>query len=116
MAIRQSNLFSLVVEESNDTLLLRLTGAFELIRVGAVENVLDRLSHTPAPTRVVFDLQELTYLDLAGLETILRTDKRGRAKGFEVVVIRPRQRTPRRVFAITRAGDQLTMTDTLETA
>ena len=46
--------------------------------VGAVENVLDRMSAPPPLARVVFDLRELAFLDLAGLQTILRADARGR--------------------------------------
>jgi anti-anti-sigma factor len=81
--------------------------------VGAVENALQRLDEAPAPTRVVFDLRHLTFLDIAGLRTILGADAKGRAEAFEVVVVRPRG-TVNRVFTLTRAGEQLSMVDDLE--
>jgi anti-anti-sigma factor len=100
--------FALNVEESGTTLLLRLGGEFDLAGVGPVENALDRLDRTPAPRRVVFDLRGLTFLDIAGLHTILRAHARGLAEAFEVEVIRPKG-TANRVFTLTAAGKQLGM-------
>jgi len=100
----------LAVEESDSALRLRLTGDFDLAGVGAVEHALDRLCDASAPRRVVFDLRGLAFLGLAGLRTILRTDARGRAEAFEVVVVRPRG-TVNRVFTLTRAGERLNIID-----
>jgi anti-anti-sigma factor len=108
-----STRFGLAVEEMDSTLMLRLTGDFDLNGVGPTENALARLSHPPALRRVIFDLRGLTYLDLSGLRTILRADARGRAGAFDVVVIRPHGPT-NRVFTLTRAGDQLDIVDTPE--
>jgi anti-anti-sigma factor len=94
------------VEESEATLHVRLEGEFDLAAVPLVEKALDRLSHAPAPRRVVFDLRAVCFLDLAGLLTVLRADARGRAEAFEVVVVRPRGMA-NRVFTLTRAGEQL---------
>jgi anti-anti-sigma factor len=105
----------LAVEESDSTLRLRLTGEFDLAGVGAVEYALDRLCEAPAPRRVVFDLRGLAFLGLAGLRTILRTDAKGQAEAFEVVVVRPRG-TANRVFTLTRAGERLSIVDELEAA
>ena len=98
----------LAVKEWDTTLLLRLAGDFDVAGVGPVERALDRMSRAPQPRRVVFDLRGLTFLDLAGLRTILRADARGRAESFEVVVVRPRGRA-NRVFTLTRAGEELSM-------
>jgi anti-anti-sigma factor len=106
---------ALGVEESDTTLLLQLAGEFDLAAVGPVEHALDRLSSAPKPRRVVFDLRGLTFLDLAGLRTILRADARGRAEAFEVVVVRPRG-TANRGFTLTRAGEELSMVHDLEAA
>jgi anti-anti-sigma factor len=100
----------LAVEESDGTLRLRLTGDFELAGVGAVERVLERLSEARAPRRVVFDLREVDFLDLAGLRTILRADARGRMEAFDVVIVRPRG-TANRIFTLTRAGERLSVID-----
>jgi anti-anti-sigma factor len=98
----------LAVEESDSTLRLRIAGDFDLAGVGRVEHALDRLRDGPAPRRVVFDLRGLAFLDAAGLRTILRTDAQGRARAFEVVVVRPRG-TANRIFTLTRAGERLTV-------
>jgi anti-anti-sigma factor len=104
---------NLTVREFRGTLHLRLTGEFDISGVPAVENALYRLDEAPTPRRVVFDLRGLTFLDVAGLRTILGADARGRAEEFEVVVVRPRG-TVNRVFTLTRAGEQLSMVDDLE--
>jgi anti-anti-sigma factor len=104
---------TLTVREFRSTLHLRLTGEFDISGVRAVENALHRLDEAPAPTRVVFDLRHLTFLDIAGLRTSLGADAKGRAEEFEVVVVRPRG-TVNRVFTLTRAGEQLSMVDDLE--
>src|SRR3954447_23768964 len=105
----------LAVEESDSRLRLRLRGDFDLAGVGAGEGALDRLSPPPAPKRVVFDLRDLDFVDLAGLQTILRADARGRVEAFEVVVVRPRGRA-NRVFTLTRAGKQLSIVNELAAA
>jgi anti-anti-sigma factor len=106
---------NLTVEESHSTVRLHLAGDFDLAGVGAVEHALARLLRAPARRRVVFDLRGLTFLDLAGLRTILRTDMRGRADAFEVVVVRPRG-TANRVFTLTRAGERLSIVDEADAA
>jgi anti-anti-sigma factor len=103
------------VEESDSTLRVRLAGDFDRAGVGPVERALERLSQAPALRRVVFDLRELVFLDLAGLRTILKTDAQGRTEAFEVMVVRPRG-TANRVFTLTRAGERLSMIDQPEAA
>ena len=112
MSKTTSTILDLSVHETEGTLLVRLDGEFDLAGVGSVENVLDRMSRPPPLGRVVLDLSDLAFLDLAGLQTILRADVRGRASGCEVVVVRPRG-TANRVFTLTRAGETLTMADRL---
>jgi stage II sporulation protein AA (anti-sigma F factor antagonist) len=102
--------FGLAVRESGRTLYLRVFGEFDLSGVGRVEKALDRLAEAPVPRVLVLDLRGLTFLDLAGLRTILRANERGRAEGFEVEVVRPAG-TANRVFTLTRAGLELTMVD-----
>jgi len=103
----------MTVREFRGTLHLRLTGEFDMSGVPAVENALHRLDEASAPTRVVFDLRHVTFLDIAGLRTILGADAKGRAEEFEVVVVRPRG-VVNRVFTLTRAGEQLSLVDSLD--
>jgi anti-anti-sigma factor len=103
------------VEEADATLRLRLEGEFDLATVGAVEKALGRLSRAPVPRRVVVDLRGVSFLDLAGLRTILRVDARARSEPFEVVVVRPLG-TASRIFTLTRVGDQLSVVNEAELA
>jgi anti-anti-sigma factor len=102
--------FDVNVEQSGATSRLCLTGEFDLTGVGRVENALDVAFKTPALRRVVFDLRELSFLDLAGLRTILRADQRASEAALELTVVRPRG-TANRVFTLTRAGARLSMVD-----
>lgn len=81
----------------------------------AVEESDATLHHAPVAKRVVFDLRDLDFVDLAGLRTSLRADARGRAQAFEVVVVRPGG-TANRVFTLTRAGEQLSIINEPEAA
>ncbi len=101
--------FDLRVEQAGTTFYLRLTGEFDAACVGRVEAAFERISEAQT-TRVVFDLRGLSFLDLAGLRTILRADDRARSAPFDVAVIRPRG-FANRVFTLTRAGAQLKLVD-----
>jgi anti-anti-sigma factor len=105
--------FHLTVEESGATLCLRPVGELDLAAVGRVENALDRVFRAPTARRVVFDLRRLTFLDAAGLATILRANERARAAALELVVVRPLGMASR-VFTLTRAGLELKMVDETE--
>ena len=102
--------FHLSVEELGATLHVRPMGEFDLAAVGRVENALNRAFRGPPTRRVVFDLRRLTFLDVAGLGTILRADQRARAGAVELVVVRPRG-TANRIFTLTRAGEELPVVD-----
>ncbi|MEA2330453.1 MAG: anti-sigma factor antagonist [Thermoleophilaceae bacterium] len=102
--------FQLAVEERGSTLFLRLMGEFDLAAVGRVEQALGPVFEAAAARRVVFDLRRVTFLDVAGLRTIIRANEGARARAFELVVVRPRG-TANRVFTLTRAGEKLKMID-----
>jgi len=102
--------FHLSVEQLGTTLSLRLLGEFDLAAVGRVENALDRIFQAPTTRQVIFDLRRLTFLDAAGLGTILKADQRARARSFDLVVVRPRGHA-NRIFTLTRAGKELSMVD-----
>jgi anti-anti-sigma factor len=102
--------FHLTVEASGGTSRLLPVGELDLAAVGQVENALDRVFRVPTTRRVVFELRWLTFLDAAGLATILRASQRARAADLDLVVVRP-QGTANRVFTLTRAGQELEMVD-----
>ena len=101
--------FEIRVEEQGSTLVLHLSGEFDWACIGSVEAALERVSETGVEG-VILDLQELEFMDSAGLRTILRAHDRARLERFELVVVRPRG-LANRVFTLTRASKQLTLVD-----
>ena len=101
--------FTLLAERDGTTLCLTLSGNFDRAAIGHVERALERARKLPLE-HVVLDLSALTFLDLAGLKTILSVDRRAQAEAFGVTVVRPRG-LANRVFTLTRAGETLSMTD-----
>ena len=89
---------------------MSLSGEFDIAGVGRVEDALDGVFRPPRPKRVLFDLRGLTFLDAAGLRTILRANERARTAAVELCVVRPRG-LANRVFTLTRAGAELCMLD-----
>jgi anti-anti-sigma factor len=89
---------------------LRLSGEFDSAGVGRVEDALDGVFRVPRPRHVVLDLRRVTFLDVAGLRTILLANERARATAVELLVVRPRG-FANRVFTLTRAGAELSMVD-----
>ena len=107
----QAGPLSLTVEDSASTLILRMAGDLDLAGVGQVMAALDQVDvgHT---TRLIFDLRELAFLDLAGLKTILRANDHCRDHQIPVTVIKPRGFASR-VFTLTRVHLELDLVDAL---
>lgn len=105
----ESARFSLAAERDDTTLCLRLAGDFDRSAIDQVERALEAARGDPLES-LVLDLSALTFLDVAGLKTILRAHGRARADAVAVTVIRPRG-LANRVFTLTRAGEILPMTD-----
>ena len=103
MAAAEQDCFSLAADRDGTTLRLRLTGEFDRGAIGAVE---DALEVEPPVDHVIFDLSALTFLDLAGLKTIMRVHSRAQAEDFGFTVVRPRG-LANRIFTLTRAGETL---------
>ncbi len=78
-----------------------------------VETALERAA--ALTRRVVFDLRGLSFLDLGALKTIFRANERSHFQPFDVVVVRP-QGLANRIFTLTRAGERLTLVNTLPRA
>ena len=102
-------MMGLTVQESASTMVLRMAGDLDLSGIGQVMAALDRLDDGDT-TQLVFDLRELAFLDLAGLETILRANDYCKNHHIAVTVIRPRGLASR-VFTMTRVHRYLNMVD-----
>ena len=98
--------FRLTVEEDAATLLLRVHGDFDLLTIGQVELALDTIRELTR--HVVFDLREVSFLDMAGLMTLMRVNDRSQREPFDVKVVPPAGHA-NRVFTHIRAGSELTM-------
>jgi len=91
------------VEQHASVAVLHISGEFDLCGVARVERALDRAVGNPTD-RVVFDLRGVSFLDLCGLETLMRADARARRESFAVAVVPP-PGPAARIFAVTE-GDQ----------
>jgi anti-anti-sigma factor len=101
--------FSLKAHREDGLVYLCIGGDFDRGTVGRVQSVLATPRREPL-RRVVFDLSNVTFMDVAALTTILRADQQGCGEGFEVVVVRPPP-LGGRVFALSRAREHLTIVD-----
>lgn len=101
--------FALTVEDSDSTLLVRVTGDLDLATVGQVRTALDRLD-IERTTLLVLDLQELAFLDLAGLRTILRANQHCKNHQVRFAVIKPRGLASR-IFTLTSVHRELDLVD-----
>jgi anti-anti-sigma factor len=108
--VRSEGHFQLSLKESGERSHLRLVGEFDRAAVSRVERALDHVLGAPPSEQVVIDLRLLTFLDTAGLFTLLRAHDRARGCAFELVMVRPRG-IANRVFTLTRAGEALRMVD-----
>jgi anti-anti-sigma factor len=105
---------NLTAEDSASTLLLRMAGDLDLADVGQMTAALDRLD-VRRTTLLVLDLQELAFLDLAGLSAILRANDHCKKHHIRLTVIRPRGLASR-IFTLTRVHRELDLVDPLQAA
>ena len=99
----------LTVEELSSTVLLAMEGDIDLATIhhvmAGVNSVdMDRI------TLLVLDLDRVGFLDLAGLNTILRINEECGEQGVHLTVIAPRSAASR-VFTLTRAHLELDLVD-----
>jgi len=97
------------VERYATAAVLHVSGEFDLCGVGRIERALDRTLGTPTD-RVVFDLRRVSFLDLCGLNTLLRADARARRESFVLAVVPPPGRVAR-IFAATDTDRELRLLD-----
>ena len=106
---KPSEKLALTVTELEGTVLMRIAGEIDLSTINklmvAVEAVdLDRIS------LLVVDLQDVAFLDLAALHTILRVKDDCDRGDVHLTVLAPRG-SARRVFTLTRAHELLDFVD-----
>lgn len=99
----------LTVEELSSTVLLAMEGDIDLstihhVMAGVNSVDMDRI------TLLVLDLDRVGFLDLSGLNTILRINEECGERGVHLTVIAPRSAASR-VFTLTRAHLELDLVD-----
>ena len=99
------------VDHYATAVVLRVSGEFDLSAVDRVERSFDGAVDA-LTDYVVFDLRDVSFLDLSGLETLLRADARARRESFALGVVPP-PGTGSLVFTATGAGRELRMLDDL---
>lgn len=104
-----SDYFRLDARQTGTTLFLSLAGEFDWATTGRVEGALEK-TNGQSLEQVVFDLSDLTFIDITALKVILKTQERARAAGFQMTVVRPRG-LANRIFTLTRAAETLEMVD-----
>jgi anti-sigma B factor antagonist len=95
----------IAVRQERDRTVLELRGELDLLGAPLLERELDRAQER-APGMIVLDLEELQFIDSAGLRVILAGHEQTRARGVELAVTRgPRQ--VQRLLEIAGVGDRL---------
>ena len=89
------------VEHRATAVLLRVSGDFDLCAVDHVERLFDRAIDARTD-RVVFDLRGVTFLDVCGLDALLRANARARSESFALGVVPPPGPSAR-IFTATEA-------------
>jgi anti-sigma B factor antagonist len=101
--------FTTALTSAGDAL-ISLTGELDLSGTTALEEEVDRLVEEDGVRRVVFDLRELEFMDSSGLRMVALAERRLRAAGRELALVRGRDAV-QRVFELTRMDEHLTFVD-----
>jgi anti-anti-sigma factor len=104
----RSATLALTVETDGSTVCFQLAGELDMASVQQLELALDSIDGDTHC--LVFDLQQVEFIDLAGLRAILGANEQGRRRGFGVKVIKP-QGLASRIFTLTPIGRDIEFAD-----
>jgi anti-anti-sigma factor len=102
-------ILEVTTQDSGGHVTVSLKGELDLSSVGKVEEELERVERD-APSVLVLDLSQLSFLDSTGLRAVVTADERARTNGRRLVIVRGPDPV-QRVFAITRLEERLEMVD-----
>jgi anti-anti-sigma factor len=100
---------TVAVEELSSTAVVRAHGDIDLSSVHELTRVLERVD-LASITLMVLDLDEVGFLDLAGLNAILSLNEECRSNDVHLSVIAPRG-PGKRLFLLTRTDLELDLMD-----
>lgn len=93
-------------QERESRAFVRFAGDVDLSTAGRFRAEADAVD-LDGMTRVVLDLEDVGFLDLAGIRAIFGVRERCEECGVELTVIAPCGSEPRRVLALTGADEEL---------
>ena len=96
---------SIDVRNGSDRVVLRLHGELDLLGAPLLQEAIDR-AYGEASAIMVFDLQDLQFVDSAGLRVILAAHERSRENGRELALT-PGTEQVQRLFTIAGVNDHL---------
>ena len=96
---------SIVVEQHEDRMLVRLRGELDIVTAPMLESALDR-----ANREIVVDLEDLEFLDAKGLGTLAQASARAERHGDRLVVVNA-DSFAQRVFEVTGLDHLLSGSD-----
>lgn len=99
-----SGLLRVSMHRDGDARIITLDGELDLATIDYLDDALD-LAALDDPEVVLVDLRELTFMDSTGLKSLLEADKRCRARGGRLVLVRGGQRT-QRILEIAGVGSR----------
>jgi anti-sigma B factor antagonist len=105
----QPPFLTLEAEHQRDAYVIRLTGELDLARCADLDLALEDAEETMA-ARIVIDLEELTFIDSSGLETLLSASRRSASNGSRLELTRGKAR-PAYMFRLTALEAALPLSD-----
>jgi anti-sigma B factor antagonist len=105
-------LVSVVLEEWNGSLLVRLKGEIDLSNFQQLEQQLE--SAVEGRPRVILDLAEVKYIDSQGLRVLKQLSNRAGREGTKLEVIARPDSFARQVLELTRMSEYIEIRDTLD--
>jgi anti-anti-sigma factor len=104
-----------VVEHGNEIVVVSPQGTLDSHTVPELRTCIDQLIDG-GTTRVVLDLQEVPFLDSAGLAVLVATQRRAREAGGGVVLTWPRDEAVQRILRLTRFDRVFQISPTVDEA
>lgn len=109
MSTHGTGLLALTVETDGARCRVHLGGELDVTAVGELDRTLAELDLEGVEC-LVLDLEQIEFMDLAGLRAVLRARELGRRWGFDLEVIRPRGAAGR-IFTLTPLARELRLVD-----
>jgi anti-sigma B factor antagonist len=82
-----------------------IAGDIDMTTIARLEHARER-ALADSPSRVVFDLSAVRFIDSSGLKFLLETDRLSRSGGWQLALVRPAE-TAMRVFVVTGTDKHL---------